>query len=255
MTVRICSGFSPAGRKQYGERFLTSFIANWPRQVELVVYTEKTDPMLEAMAPGMIRSLWDCRGMKEFLDRHEDDPVANGRQATGRWKPKDRGKPYSFRFDAVKFSRQCFIPEQAATGLTADDILVWMDADVVTHRRVPRGFVEDLVGDADGCYLGRGGKHSEIGFWAVRVQHAGLWLIENLAEAYRSNHVFSQGEWHSAYIWDMCRREAENRFGMNMRNLTPNGHDHVWHQSPLGAFMDHLKGDARKAAGRSAEMR
>jgi hypothetical protein len=39
------------------------------------------------------------------------------------------------------------------------------------------------------------------------------------------------------------------------KNLTPEGRgvNHVWHDSPLAEYMDHLKGPKRKQLGKSPE--
>lgn len=251
MAVNVVSGFSPKGRLEYGEQFLTTFQKHWPKSVRLGVYVEEIDEALHMRAQGQILSLWDVPGAREFIERHRNEPRANGREVKPTWKDGDRRRGYSFRFDAWKFSRQCLIPAAAARSLPDGEILVWLDADVVTFADVPEGFVEGLLGDADGCYLGRGKKHSEIGFWAVRISDGTRGFVEGLADVYRTDGVFLLGEWHSAFVWDRCRESAE-AMGLTFRNLTPRGHDHVWHQSPLCLYTDHLKG-SRKALGRSPE--
>lgn len=248
MAVTICTGFSEKGRKEYGETFERTFFKHWPGSVALQAYVELEHP------PALFeRSLWACPGQREFLDRHAENLPAQGRQFVPgmNWKEADQRRGYSFRYDAVKFSRQCFIPQTAAAGLPDDDILVWLDGDVVTHADVPEGFVEGLLGESDGAFLGRQRKHSEIGFWAVRLHDGTREFLADLASRFSSDAVFNLKEWHSAFVWDTCRREASF---LNLTDLTPGGHDHVWHQSPLAAYTDHLKG-GRKALGRSPERR
>lgn len=207
---------------------------------------------------GVIWSLWDCQGQREFLERHADNLEAQGRKPRRGWKASHVRGGYSFRFDAVKFSRQCFIPEYAASLLPDGEVMVWLDADVVTLADVPAGFVEELLGGADVAYLGRQPKHSEIGFWACRIgPETRAWLAE-LADLFRSDAIFELKEWHSAFAWDHTRRlfEAGGAFGQGIdaRNLTPGGSGHVWCTSPLAPYMDHLKGK-RKAKGKSPERR
>lgn len=252
MTVTIMSGFSPAGYHEYGKNFLETFDRFWPDEVQLNVFVEQPwpGPLHGAMAFGLFSR---CPGQEEFLTRHKNNLEAQGRQPNKRWKDKERAAGYSFRFDACKFSRQCFIPEAAATMKEDGSVLAWLDADVVSYRPVPSGFVEDLLKDADVCYLGRGLKHSEIGFWACRLNPVVRAWLRDLAELFRSDRIFKLDEWHSAYAWDHTRKVHENR-GLKTLNLTPNGSGHVWFQSPLGHYLDHLKGN-RKQAGRSKERR
>jgi hypothetical protein len=255
MTVTVASGFSPKGRLEYGETFLRTFRAHWPAEVRLACYVEATDAALEALAPGALRSLWDCPGAQEFIDEFAMNPLAKGRRYVPgmNWKPKCHRLGYSWRYDAWKFSRQCMIPLQASLDLPDGDILVWLDGDVVTFKDVPTSFVEGLIGTADGCYLGRGAKHSEIGFWAVRLGPKTRAFLQALADAYTKRTVFQLKEYHSAFAWDHYRRIAETD-GARFLDLTPGGHDHIWTTSPLAAFSDHLKG-SRKAMGFSPELK
>lgn len=253
MAVTICTGFSPKGRKEYGENFLRTFAEFWPSGVHLACYVEETDPALEALAPQSLRSLWDCPGAKAFIEDHKGNLMANGRRFVQgmNWKSGDHRLGYSWRYDAVKFSRQCIIPLEAARRLPDGDVLVWLDADVVSFRQIPPNFAENLLESADGCYLGRERKHSEIGFWAVRLSPKIRIFLADLASAYTERLVFQQKEWHSAYTWDRCRERAEAA-GAKFKNLSRGGHDHVWFSTPLGTYMDHLKGN-RKFMGRSPE--
>jgi hypothetical protein len=68
------------------------------------------------------------------------------------------------------------------------------------------------------------------------------------AEVWERDEVFALPEWHSAFVFDHCR----SKFSLRERNLTPNGTGHVWFQSPLAKYLDHLKGN-RKTMQRSPE--
>jgi hypothetical protein len=248
----VCTGFSPAGYQQYGRRFLETFWRHWPHEIGVVAYTE--DPVMMPGAQWQCRSLWDCEGARAFYDRHRQNPEYCGRAATSRWKVKEHRTGYAWRFDAVKFFRQCLIPEHAAGDLADGDILVWLDADVVSFADVPAGLIDELLAGHDLAYLGRRGYHSEIGFWAVRLGGKTRQFLTDFAELYRSDAVFALSEHHSAWAFDHCRRLAE-RSGLKSRDLTPGGAGHVWFQSPLGLYSDHLKGPQRKLAGTSTERR
>lgn len=247
MKTIISTGFSPVGRLSYGESFMSSFDRHWPEDVELQVYVEESTPVPR----NGERSLWSCPGVGSFIKRHKGDPKKNGRSPVKGWRPKDRQRGYSFRYDAVKFCRQCFIPEQASTEADDGDIVVWLDGDVVTHRDVPDGFVAKLLGDSDITYLGRSGTHSEIGFWAVRINPRTRTFLTHLADLWRFDGVFALPEWHSAFTFDHILKLNSDQ--LNINNLTPNGSGHVWFQSPLAKYLDHLKGDRRKLEGRSRE--
>ena len=237
--IKVCTGFSPAGRVQYGERFLASFDRYWPHSVALEVYVEEPTPM----ARHAERSLWGITGARHFADRHRDNLAAQGREAQPCWKAKEIAAGYSFRTDAYKFWKQILIPEAAAAGMDDGDILVWLDGDVETTYVVPPGFVEKTLGSAEVAFLCREPKHSEIGYWALRLTGRTRMFLMAIADVYRSDRVFSLPQWHSAFVWDHVRREM----GLQGRSLTPSGMGgHVWPSSVLGRYMRHDKG-GRKA--------
>lgn len=250
----IVTGWTGRGYDRLGEQFAASFDKHWPRDVRLAMVVD--DDYRIGPLPGRtprIVPLSECEGLAEFVFRHGNDRAARGRVPDERWKEKERVAGYSYRFDAVKFAPQMFMPEAVARTLPDGEILAWFDADVVTFRPVPPAFVETIIGDCELAYLGRDGKHSEIGFYAVRLNAWTRWFLSALAGMYRRDKVFRLAETHSAFVFDHCRIEFE-RQRCGVRNLTPGGRGHVWFQSELGRCTDHLKGK-RKQAGRSRERR
>lgn len=246
MKIKVVTGFSPSGFIEYGERFLKTFEKHWPKDIQLAVYVEKPIAITSMRMTPV--PLWECYGAMSFVSRHRDDAEKNGRKPNERWKERHKRGGYNFRFDAVKFCRQCFIPRDAAASMQDGDLLVWLDADVITFDTPPNGFLESLIGDADISFLGRARMHSEIGYWSVRLNPRTRAFLEEFGAMWDSDRVFELPEWHSAFVFDHVRREA----GLIERNLTPHGTGHVWFQSPLGKYTDHCKG-ARKALGHSPE--
>lgn len=235
MKIKVCSGFSPKGRISYGNRFLETFDRYWPKEIALEVYVE--EPM--DMPRGACRLLWDIPGAIEFNAAHKDNPDSCGRIPHRIWKDAERAKGYSFRHDAQKFFKQILIPGAAAEGLNSGDILVWLDADVVTFKPVPADFVPGLLGDADVAYLGRERSHSEIGFWAIRISDKTKAFLAAMAHYYTTGSVFDLPEWHSAYVWDQARAAMQLR----ERNLCrPGARGHVWPDTKLAAYTVHNKG-------------
>lgn len=240
--IRVCSGFSPAGRIQYGERFLRSFDRFWPAEIELRVYVEEPTPMPR----GAERSLWAVPGALGFADRHRNDAAISGREQRPCWKQRERRMGYSFRTDAMKFFKQIMIPQAAALDIPFmddGDILVWLDGDVETLRPVPPDLIPKLLSSGEIAFLGRGAKWAEIGFWAVRLNPATRRFLDDIAEQYRTDAFLELPQWHSAFIWDHVRLQA----GLAERDLTPGGQGHVWPMSPLARYTRHDKG-ARKPA-------
>ena len=247
MQLTVCTGFSPGGYGEYGRQFLARFDAFWPHDTGLVYYTEQA----VAAPRGECRDLWACDGARQFMARHGDRPEARGLKPVPGWRPKDRDRGYSYRFDAVKFFKQMLIPHDAAQRLPDGAILCWLDADVMTLSRVPDGFIAALVGGAQMVYLGRDGYHSEIGFWAVRLDPQTRAALRGMADLYAGDGIFELPEWHSAFAFDFQRKKFAAAGG-TVTNLTPGGRGHVWFASPLAKYTDHLKG-GRKSLGRSPE--
>lgn len=244
--ITIVTGWSPQGWRDYAHRFVES-IPLFPSEVRFIAYVEEIVPDIELDIEQ--RLIWDIPGCKDFLDRHRGTRANGGAPSQG-WKDKEVAAGYSYRFDALKFCKQGFIPYHAAQGL--EGIMVWLDADVAAFKEVPAGLFRDLtVGSVN--YLGRG-NHSEIGFVSYRLPDA-LPMLREFYQYYNADTVFELKEWHSAYVFDRAREKS----GILGHNITPGGRGHVWFQSPLGGYLDHMKGNRKKRgyskeAGRAARL-
>ena len=235
----VCTGWHPAAWGEYARRFSETFNLHWSAEVHFVSFIEliSYQETLALLPRGHAALLWDIPGAREFVERHKGIPAHCGAKG--------------WRWDALRWFKQCIISHYVAQELDDGDILVWLDADVVTFADVPPAFVEGLLGDADLCYLGRR-THSEIGFWAVRLNARSRWFLGELSALYLDDRVFALPETHSAYAFDVARVAAQQIRGLVARDLTPGGHGHVWLRSPLMPFLDHCKGK-RKAIGHSPE--
>jgi len=250
--VTIVTGWSPSGWTQYAQRFMQSVRENWQDpEVRWVAYVEENRPELDWVEQINVTLLLD---LMKFLAAYGNDSYATGRmQKPGfAWKAKLANAGYNFRFDAVKFARIPFYVRHQAKRI-GHGIVVWMDADCVVFKEVPEGFVPSLLPKkACVAYLGRvGGYHSECGFTAFKLPEAKR-LTEDWAAMYESGLVCTLREWHNSFVFDHCRQILE-KTGMNCHNMTPKGKRHCWVNSPLGAYIDHLKGDKRKEKGFSPE--
>jgi hypothetical protein len=235
VTIRVCSGWSPSGRIQYGERFLKSFDRHWPATVELQVYVEEAMPMPR----NACRLLWDIPGAEDFAARHATSRRANGKEPTDCWKARERMRGYSFKTDAFKFFKQILIPQAASDGLTEGDMLVWLDGDVETTASVPADLIPELLGGCEIAFLGRTDSHSEIGFWAVRINARTRAFLADIARVYTTDAFLELPQWHSAFVWDAVRLAS----GLKERNLCqPGARGHVWPVSPLAPYTRHDKG-------------
>jgi len=268
--LAVCTGWNLEGWHQYGRQFLESFTAKWPLGARLFICGERsaldltTRHATEMFGRGTLRHevtfvpLDSIAGCAEFLERHDSNASAHGRERLEgqNWKERAVAAGYNWRYDAVKFSRQGFIPWHVAKQvLDSHEFLCWLDGDVVTHTAfASQEVITNLLPAGKSiAYLGREPKHPDIAFQLYRLSdERALHFLRNFSLAYEVDDVFRLKEWHSAFVWHNIL--SRQYFLEGAHNLTPGGSGHVWHQSALRAWGDHLKGE-RKKSGRSPERR
>jgi hypothetical protein len=175
------------------------------------------------------------------------------------WRDKrskmQRGKigkgEYSFRHDAYRFAPK--VAALAAAVATADaDILLWLDADIVTHADVTIDWLDELFPSPEPmAWLSREGKnrYPETSFLMFRLSDYRISLIlECMVELYRAEALFELKEWHDAFALEFVVAEL----GIQPLSLSGEGakFNAAFTNSVLAEKMDHLKG-MRKALGRT----
>ena len=259
-SLAVITTFPPNRWNAYAKRMLESHIQYWPDDVKLYAYHEGAQPDLqhkkivyvdiEAVNPELVA----------FKNKHRNDPVANGEteeipggvrrdpQAGG----NDRGKG-SYLWDAVRFSHKTFAVAHAIKNIDTDYVL-WLDADTYTFRPITKEFVIGLLPENKLVnYLGRGDKYPECGWVCYNRRHA---LIEkfilNWTSLYTTDTIFKELEWHDSYLfWQILKRVAPDQ-GVDIgKGAGARGH-HVFINSVLGDYIDHMKGK-RKIKGKSSQ--
>jgi hypothetical protein len=176
--------------------------------------------------------------LAEFKARHWNRPTAD------------------YRMDAVRFAHKVAAIEcaeaLARTEMPFADVLIWMDADCVTHADVTPQWLDSLLRDGDFGYLKRTMKYPECGFMMFRLNARGREFIASIVREYTTDDLFKLPEWHDSYVIDQVRA-ARERIGM-LRCVSLSGNAERTHHplinGPLGAKLDHLKGP-RKQLGKS----
>lgn len=275
--------FHAEGYARYGHRMIEAFDRHWPADVALYAYFEGARPDAVPARVELRDLLLCCPELRAFKERHRDHAAAHGREDRGpmpfdaraalgkllslhamlrgrapggggslRRQRKRRGLGY--RWDAVRFAHKTYCIFHAAETIDADAIF-WIDADTVTFRDVPRAFVESTLPEsAMVSFLGRRYRTSECGYVGYNLRHPDLRaFLAAWRELYDTDSLFELAEWHDSWVFDHVRRRFEAR-GVETRDLCSSlgrravGHPFI--NGPLGAYMDHLKGD-RKERGRS----
>jgi hypothetical protein len=226
--------------EQYGRRMAETFRRHWSSEVQLRLYGEG---FVYPVSNGVEFVDLDeaASWLADFKASHRD-PRYNGGQ---------NGMDY--RRDAVRFAHKV-----AAIGAAAEadcDVLIWIDADVVTHAPVTVEWLDSLFPEpATVGWLDRIGTYPECGFLMLRMP-AAREVIDNIVMMYRTGALFQLPEWHDSYVIQHVVTAMLQRGKAKVHSLSgPEGRKnigHPWVSSPLAACMDHLKGTQRKQRGRS----
>lgn len=229
--VTTCSA---KGWDEYGMRMVASFETYWPAIIPLRLYVEGFKPTGDYATVRDLPS-W----LYEFKAQHAKNPHAHGQPGRG---------GYNFRFDAIRFAHKT-----AAVIDTAErsehDVLVWVDADTVTHSPVTIEFLRSLWPNTDQAisWLERTNKYPECGFYMLNLRHPQTAaLIREWKELYTGGMLFHLPEWHDSAVLELLVK----RMKLPHRNISGDGYTtgHPFINGPLGAVMDHMKGD-RKSKG------
>lgn len=249
MKYTIVTTFNSTGYETYGRRMIETFLTNWPNDVILVVYAEDCT-VTESADNLIVRDLDQVKELTEFKNQWRGVPKANGDVSTDpvRSQRKDSGK--GFKWDAVRFAHKVYSIFDAARRSNSD-YLIWMDGDMVCHSPITTERLDELC-TADLCYLGRRGKYTECGLYAMNLRSPQIadflkrfqWFYDAAEHG-----IFTLDEWHDSYVFDAVRKQVPvDSRDWSGHLITGEGHPLI--NSEWGAYLDHLKG-ARKQLGRS----
>lgn len=249
-TFSVITTFPQFKWDEYAKRMVETFIDNWPKSIHLKIYYENQIPK-DAPQSDQIEwiDLFDaCPDLVAFKEKHKNNPYANGHKLG-----TDTNKKGSFLWEAVKFAHKSFcVSHQALNSST--DYVIWLDADVVTHSPVPYEFVESLHKSNNfSSYLGRQHIYPECGFVIYNTKHPVLkTFMADWQELYEKDLLFNLEEYHDSYLfWHLIKKHNLESQSFNISDGHPHRPGvHVFINSPLGHYMDHLKG-ARKKQGKS----
>lgn len=237
---KVITTMNKAGYEKYGRKMIDSWHRYWPHYMYLDVYVEGFELPEKNWAGINELDLVELNPeLAEFKERHSNRP--------------DQQNPQELAHGAVRFSHKSFAVIHACLN-NPDTVIIWLDADTVTHNVVTSQFLEDLLPEeAYTSYLGRQNNYTECGFVMYDTsnpfneQFMMMWK-----SLYVSDQIFELPQWHDCMAYDAVRAHLEQK-GMRTYNITPDGknYDHVFINSPLGTVMDHLKGP-RKDAGKSS---
>jgi len=249
MKYTVITTFNADGYAKYGQRMIKTFLQNWP--VNLVVYAEGCS--VQETAPNLeVRDISVVNALSAFKQQWQGVPRANGDVSADpvRSQRKDAGK--GFKWDAVRFAHKVYSIFHCANH-TDTDWLIWMDADTVCHSPITTDDLARLCPpDKDLCFLGRRGKFSECGLYAMNLHSPAVQLfLLKFQQMYDHavEGIFDLAEWHDSFVFDAVRQKVKlTELDWSSHVITGEGHPLI--NSDWGAYLDHLKGK-RKTTGRS----
>lgn len=249
----VVTTFHQAGYDLYGRRMIDTFLKNWPSEVDLWVYAEncrveQRDPRLK-----IVDLVSEVPPLAKFKQKWAQDPRATGQLPQGPVDRKGKQPGIGFKWDAIRFSHKVYSVCHSAS-MVPSDVLIWMDADTVCHSVLPLAVLEDLVPTAaDICFLGREGKYTECGLYALNLRSSVTqsflakfqWVYDNAEQG-----IFTMSEWHDSFVFDQVRKQFDlKNYDWSSHLIKGEGHPLI--NSRWGGYLDHLKGK-RKQQGRSS---
>ena len=255
MKYAVVTTFHRAGYEKYARRLIQTFLQNWPKEVDLMVYPEDCE-VSESADNLIVRDLHQSSPeLVAFKQRWGSDPRARGLVPLGPPDRKGKQPGIGFRWDAIRFSHKIYAVCHAAKHTDAD-VLFWMDADMVCHTPITLDFIASQVPPGTGlAFLGREKKFTECGLYAMNLRDpvTQKWLYE-FQLAYDSGRVMTMAEYNDCWVFDETRKEVQvgspHWQQLNWSAGLIKGEGHPLINTAWGAYLDHLKGK-RKDTGKS----
>jgi hypothetical protein len=249
MKYTVITTFNTDGYAKYGQRMIQTFLQNWP--VDLVVYAEGCT-VNETASNLEVRDIAVVNELTAFKQQWQGVPKANGDVSADPIRSQRRDAGKGFKWDAVRFSHKVYSIFHCAKH-TDTDWLIWMDADTVCHSPIAQAELARLCPDAvDLCFLGRRGKYTECGLYAMNLRSQRTRdFLAHFQKYYdqAEQGIFTLAEWHDSFVFDAVRKHQPLvELDWSSHLITGEGHPLI--NSDWGAYLDHLKGD-RKTLGKS----
>lgn len=234
LKTTIVTTWSEQGAKVYGDMWLQTANIHWPKEWRIVVYADNPIRAKNTeFRPTPNEKVFELR--EKFNSYFPNDGFS---RADGRFPDK----PYNFKLDVCRFSWKVFaLLDYIETRTDEEEIVVWMDGDVVSIRTPPVDFWEkQLPSRHVAAHLRRPHSYTETGCVVYRLP-AATPLISALGRLYRNpSYLLKYDQRHDGYLWDRAVKSS----GASVWPMAT-GIGHIWKSSPLSDYFVHNKG-ARK---------
>lgn len=246
----------------YGKRFLEEFAKFSDDNLKLFImfegpYQEEILHISEKIIVLPLSNLNHANFLKKFSHLHE----ANGLRIKNIDVDgiKQVKLVNDYRWNAIRFSFKPFSIFHALDFIPENlDCLIWTDSDLRCKKNFNAdNLIEFMPKDLElMSYLGRKNSYSECGFLSFNLKNEmTISYIKRMIEIYETGEIFSLEQWHDSFIWDWARKDFELNKGAKFKNISGDAYDkeHVFINTKLGNYFDHLKGPNRKKQGQSSE--
>jgi hypothetical protein len=246
----VVTTFNHKGYLDYGQRMIETFLNAWPADVNMLVYAENCIVTQHAPNLTVIDLEKASPDLCAFKQKWQHVPMANGDVSTDPVRSKRRDAGKGFKWDAVRFAHKVYAIF-AAAQCCKSDWLIWMDADMVCHSEITTEYLNRMISnDYDLCFLGRTGKYTECGLYAINIgSSTGRRFLAKFQALYDQGDIFALDEWHDSFVFDHVRSLISVR-ELDWSEGIVQGEGHPLINTSWGAYLDHLKGD-RKQLGHS----
>ena len=231
-------------KHHFSKDMVESFVVNWPDDVKLLIFMENSH----------LIKLENLNKKIQIFDYHKYIPEYKAFCKKFHHKKKFTD---DFRYNVFRFAYKVYAIKKSFSYTNSKN-LIWLDADIKTHKKIPSNFLETLISDDHYLsYLGRSHiktnhlNYSECGFLIFNTKHPHHNLFwKEMMSMYNDGLLFELSEWHDSFIFDHVRKKLEKENMLKNINITDFGivkieskyDDHVFVLSVLGKFMDHKKG-------------
>ena len=224
--VKVVTSCTGEQWERYGREMAQSVYRHLSQNT--VVYGEDMDGVT-VDEPTEVLNLFEAEPeCKAFIDRNEEwtAPIV-----------RERG----YQFDACKFARKVFAIRHAVQHAIHNELVVWLDADVIVTNQVPDRLFQDFGNArAEIAILDRDHTHTESGLIIFKATNKMREFADQLAGLYQSDSLFHLAGWTDCHALDFSMKMHNTSYlslsGKARQGMNP------FNEGPLGQWMSHYKG-------------
>ena len=242
MKIAVCTTINSEGYNQYAKENFESFVKYWPSDIKLHAFMEGEFEKV----PGV--------NYYDFLQVQPDLVAFLKRNEGRKWFPADREMKI-YKRNWKKFCWKVFA-QYTASKLVDADYLIWLDADIVTKKILPKKVIEQYIkSDKFVSFLNRENNprnkkmvkrkwlSTESGFIIYNLKHPmSDEFFERYIDYYRKDTLFDLFEVADNYVFDVLVSQMEQERKIECNRLTDGVSESPLKILELGDYLFHVMG-------------